>query len=110
MPDVPILGQNGHRPQGEMYIPGREYLVAIMLDTGDQLTAKTGFSFPPDQIPNPFVPEEVCVRAIVEQIGRQSVTRSQEGTWFAWAHVSAFTYVGPADVVAAPKLQPRPAP
>lgn len=104
MPDIPILG-NGHRPPGEIYIPGREYVLAVMLDTGDQLTVGIGFNFPPEQIPDPFIPERVCANAVTAHVAQQSATRSEEGTWFLWAHVSAFTYIGPADPAAAPKLR-----
>jgi len=104
MPDIPILG-NGRRPPGEMYIPGREYLLVVLLDTGDQLTVKMGFNFPAEQIPDPFIPERVCANAVNAHVAQQSATRSEEGTWFLWVHVSAFSYVGPADTAERPKLR-----
>ena len=107
MPDVPILGTsgpNGRRP-AEMYIPGRRYLLAVLLDTGDQLTAGVNINIPIDQVPDPFVPEEIVARWAGQQAAQHSVTRSEEGTWLLWAHITAFTYLGAADALkTAPKL------
>lgn len=93
--NIPLLGQNGNHPPGEMYIPGRRYEIAAKLADGNELTAHVGLNIPPEAVPNPFIPENVLIQWAAQQIAGRTVTKSVEGPWIVWANVAAIMFVGP---------------
>jgi hypothetical protein len=95
MPDVPILGRTvGNEPPNDLYVPGREYEAVVQLASGEELTVRIGFNFPPAAVPNPFNAEFAVASWAMQCMAQGTLTRSQEGPWVAWRNVAAVQFLG----------------